>query len=82
MAETADKKTKKEIQKATEAVQIETGAIEADEVNEVNTFTPEEIARMLKVKSEIEKGRYSDVTDEHRKLLFVQWMIDHGKLNS
>jgi len=37
---------------------------------------------MLKVKSEIEKGRYSDITNEHKKLLFVQWMIDHGKLNS
>ncbi len=79
MAETADKKTKKEIQKSTEAVQIETGAIEADEAN---TFTTEEIARMLKVKSEIKEGRYSDVTDEHKKLLFVQWMIDNGKLNS
>ena len=79
MAETTDKKTKKETQKAKEAVQIKTGAIEADEVN---TFTNEEVARMLKVKSEIEKGRYSDITDEHKKLLFVQWMIDHGKLNS
>ena len=79
MAETADKKTKKEIQKVKDAVQIETGTIEADEVN---TFTPEEIARMLKVKSEIKEGRYTDVTDEHKKLLFVQWMIDHGKLNS
>ena len=79
MAETADKKTKKETQKAKEAVQIETGAIELDETN---PFTPDEIARMLKVKSEIEKGRYSDITNEHKKLLFVQWMIDHGKLNS
>lgn len=79
MAETADKKTKKEIQKVKDAVQIETGAIEADDVN---TFTTEEIARMLKVKSEIKEGRYTDVTDEHKKLLFVQWMIDHGKLNS
>lgn len=79
MAETADKKTKKPTPRAKDAVQIETGAIEADEAN---PFTPEEVARMLKVKSEIEKGRYSDITDEHRKLLFVQWMIDHGKLNS
>ena len=79
MAETADKKTKKETKKAKEAVQIETGAIEIEEAND---FTPEEIARMLKIKSEIEKGRYSDITDEHKKLLFVQWMIDHGKLNS
>jgi hypothetical protein len=79
MAETADKKTKKEVQKAKKPVQIETGAIEIDEAN---PFTPDEIARMLKVKSEIEKGRYSDITNEHKKLLFVQWMIDHGKLNS
>ena len=79
MAETADKKTKKETKKAKEAVQIETGSIEIEEAND---FTPEEIARMLKIKAEIEKGRYSDITDEHKKLLFVQWMIDHGKLNS
>lgn len=81
MAETTDKKKSTRSQKAAKSVQIETGPVEI-EVEEVEGFTPEEVTRMVKVKQSIANGRYTDITNEHRKLLFVQWLIDHDKLNS
>ncbi len=80
MAETTDKKKKATGPAANEKVQVETGAIE--EIEEIEGFSPEEAGRLLKVKRAVAQGKYSDVTDEHRKLLFVQWLIDHNKLNS
>lgn len=80
MAETTDKEQGKQGLKAKETVQVETGKIEVEEV--VEGFTPEEIALMLKVKQEIARGRYSDITNEHKKLLFVQWLIEHDRLAS
>ena len=77
MAETTDKEQGKKGLKAKETVQVEKGKIE---IEEVEGFTPEEISRMLKVKDEIAHGHYSDITDEHKKLLFVQWLIDHDRL--
>ena len=76
MAETTNKRNK--VSQTGEPVQIETGAIDDD----LGGFTPEEVARMLKVKVEIASGRYTDITPEHRKLLFVQWMIEHGIIGS
>jgi hypothetical protein len=76
MAETTNKRNK--VSQANESVQIETGAIEED----LEGFTPEEIALMLKVKEQIAAGHYTDITPEHRKLLFVQWMIEHDIIGS
>ncbi len=81
MSETTDKKKSIRSPKATETIQVETGPVEM-EVEAVEGFTPEEVARMVKVRQAIANGRYTDVTNEHRKLLFVQWLIDHDKLNS
>lgn len=81
MAETTDKKKTTKRSKAAGAVQVETGPVQI-EVEEVEGFTPEEVVRMVKVRQAIAAGRYTDVTNEHRKLLFVQWLIDHDKLNS
>jgi hypothetical protein len=81
MAETTDKKKSTRRPKAAESVQVETGPIEM-EIEEVEGFTPEEVSRMVKVKQSIANGRYTDITNEHRKLLFVQWLVDHNKLNS
>lgn len=81
MAETTDKRRKKkEGSQANESVQVETGAIEVEE--ETQLFTPEEKARMERVKADIAVGRYSDITDEYKKLLFVEYLIKHGKLSS
>jgi len=57
----------------------QTGPIELEELD---GFTSDEVVRLLKVKQAIADGRYTDITDEHRKLLFVQWLVEHGKLES
>ena len=75
MSEIVDKKSKG--RKVKEQVPVETGPIE---VEEPEGFTPEEVALLLKVKGDIATGRYSDITNEHRKLLFAQWLVQHGKL--
>lgn len=77
MSEIVDKKRKE--RKAQETVPVEKGPIE---IEGPEGFTPEETARLFKVKAEIANGRYSDITNEHRKLLFVQWLVEHGKLTS
>ncbi len=77
MSELVDKKRKE--RKAEKAVPVETGPVE---IEGPEGFTAEETARLFKVKAEIANGRYSDITDEHRKLLFVQWLVEHGKLTS
>jgi len=81
MSEMTDKKSKE--RKAGDPVPVETGPIDPiEESEELAGFDHQEIARLLKVKHEIAAGRYSDITNEHRKLLFVQWLIEHGKLYS
>ena len=40
----------------------------------------DDMARLLKVKEDIAHGRYSDITNEHRKLIFAKWLVSHGKL--
>lgn len=78
MAETTDKKKTSKRSKAAGAIKVENGPVEI----EVEGFTPEEVARLVKARQAIASGRYTDVTNEHRKLLFVQWLIEHNKLNS
>ena len=77
MSEIVDKKSDKP--PAGEAVPVEIGPVEDSLADE---FTPEEITRLLRVKREIAEERYTDITPEHRRLLFVEWLIDHGKLKS
>ena len=50
--------------------------------NLLEGFTPQEVASLVKTKEAVEQGRYSDLTDEHRKLLFVKWLVEHEKLTS
>jgi hypothetical protein len=61
--------------------EIEAGPVGID-ATALDYFTQEEIARLCKVKQAVAEGRYSDLTPEHRKLLFVQWLVDHGRLKS
>ena len=77
MNESTNNNTKE--RKTKNIVPVETGPIE---IEGIEGFSPEEMARILKVKVAIANGRYSDITNEHRKLLFVQWLIEHGKLTS
>jgi len=50
--------------------------------NLLEGFTSDEVASLVRTKEAVEKGRYSDITNEHRKLLFVKWLIEHDKLAS
>lgn len=78
MAETTKKKGQR-TKAAQDIIPVETGAIV---VEELDGFTPEEVARMAGMRDRIKAGEYSDLTKEYRKLLFVQWLIDHDKLRS
>ncbi len=85
MAETTNKKNNpeaKEAPKAAKADAISKIDIAPQLPNLLEGFTKEEIAALVQAKEAIEKGRYSDVTNEHRKLLFVRWLVDHDKLGS
>ena len=77
MSELVSKKSK--ATKVEETVPVETGPIEIDGLE---GFTPEETTRLLKVKQDVAHGRYTDITPEHRKLLFAQWLVQHGRLYS
>ena len=79
MAEITDRKKKSP--RTGDVVHVQKGDIEV-EVEEPEGFTREEIARMTGVKRAIAEGRYTDMTLEHKKLLFVQWLIEHGRLKS
>ncbi len=78
MSEIIDKKRK--VSKAAETTVPVEVAVSAPA--ELEGFTPQEMMRMVKVKGDIARGRYSDITTEHRKLLFVQWLIEHDRLKS
>ena len=84
MAETTGKE-KKATRKKGESVKIESGTVELEEAGGADSlegFTPEEVARMNRVRGEIGSGKYTDITTEHKKLLFVQWLIENEKLRS
>jgi len=96
MAETTDKKQgnsdAEEAGKATKAAKaakpakapkpVETDADEQVVVNLLEGFTPEQVAALEKTKEAVQQGRYSDITNEHRKLLFVKWLLEHDKIAS
>ena len=81
MSEIAGNKNKE--REFNDAVPIEAGPIAEDgpvEIDGLDGFNPEEFARLLKVKQDIAHGRFSDITNEHRKLIFARWLVSHGKL--
>jgi hypothetical protein len=77
MSEIIDKRRK--ARKADQTVAVEVTPVVTEELE---GFTPQEIMRLVKAKADIARGRYSDMTNEHRKLLFVQWLIEHDRLKS
>ena len=64
---------------AKDSVKVEVGPVVLEELE---GFTPEEVAHMSEIRDKIRAGEYSDLTKEYRKLLFVQWLIEHDKLRS
>jgi hypothetical protein len=92
MAETADKKQgnsdAEEAGKTTRATKPAKPAKSVEPeaapqlTNLLEGFTPDEVAALVRTKEAIEKGLYSDITYEHKKLLFVKWLVAHDKLAS
>jgi hypothetical protein len=50
--------------------------------NLLDGFTPAQLASLARVKHEVASGKYSDITPEFRKLLFVKWLLDHDRIGS
>jgi len=95
MAETTDKKQGNsdagEAGKATRAAKPAKAARvskpdepDADQqvVNLLEGFTPEQVAALERTREAVQKGLYSDITNEHKKLLFVKWLVEHDKIAS
>ena len=61
-------------------VHFQKGSVEDVEVDLLAGFTPEEAARLLGVKEKVARGLYTDLTVEHKKLLFTKWLIEHKRL--
>lgn len=88
MAETINdkpSKSKKARKDAAESITESVGAAEPEAVA-VPTIpeglTADEVARMERVRERIRRGEYTDLTGEYKKLLFVQWLIDHDRIRS
>lgn len=79
MAEITSNKKRRKGKAAKDIVPVEAGPIVLEELE---GFTPEEVAHMSDIRDKIRAGEYTDLTDEYRSLLFVQWLIDHDKLRS
>lgn len=79
MAEITSNSKGKKGKAAKDSVKVEAGPVVLEELE---GFTPEEVAHMSEIRDKIRAGEYSDLTKEYRKLLFVQWLIEHDKLRS
>ncbi len=81
MTKTTGKETSKP--RARKSVRVETGPIEAEPTTiELDGFTPEEAARLMQARRKVASGQINEITVEHRKLLFVQWLIENDRLKS
>ena len=49
--------------------------------NLLDGFTPEQISVMLRVRSAITLGQYSETTPEYRRLMFARWLVEHGRVH-
>jgi hypothetical protein len=69
---------------AKEGVNVEPAAqsVEKSLGGMLEGFTPAEIASLLRVRQAIAQGRYSDITPEFKKLLFVKWLVEHERIGS
>lgn len=83
MAETTKNKTGKYKAQSNKTVETVTNV---EPIHTADTllddFTPAQLASLARVKHEVATGKYSDITPEFRKLLFVKWLLDHEKIGS
>ena len=56
-------------------------AAEPPEEDLLAGFTPEERGGLLRVKSAVSLGQYSETTEESRRLMFARWLVEHDRLH-
>lgn len=83
MAETTENKTGKyKAQSAKKTSSVTNVAPLNNSDTLLDGFTPAQLASLARVKHEVAAGKYSDITPEFRKLLFVKWLLDHERIGS
>ncbi len=45
-------------------------------------FSSEQIARLLNIKALYQRGAYHEATPEYKRLAFVRWLYQQGRLQS
>lgn len=45
-------------------------------------FSSEQIARLFRIKALYQRGAYHEATPEYRRLAFVRWLYQQGRLQS
>jgi hypothetical protein len=45
-------------------------------------FSSEQIASLLSIKARYQRGAYYEATPEHKRLAFVRWLYQQGRLQS
>ena len=45
-------------------------------------FSREQITRLLRIKERYQQGAYQEATPEQRRLKFVRWLYQNGRLQS
>jgi len=45
-------------------------------------FSSEQIASLLRIKTLYQRGAYHEVTPEYKRLAFVRWLYQQGRLQS
>ncbi len=45
-------------------------------------FSPEEIASLFRVKALYQRGAYYEATPEYKRMAFVRWLYQQGRLQS
>jgi hypothetical protein len=52
-----------------------------EEASLLEGFTTQEIASLVRVRQAVALGRFSETTQESKRLLFARWLAEHGRLD-
>lgn len=44
-------------------------------------FSPREAERLVTLKLRYVRGDFRELTDEQKRLLFLRWLVEHGRFN-
>ena len=44
-------------------------------------FSPREAERLVQLRQHSERGAFRELTDVQKRLLFVRWLVEHGRLS-